>query len=182
MNGISIGSKIRNLRVKNGLTQGELADRAELSKGFISQLEAEQTSPSIATLVDILECLGTDLSAFFNEKEPEKIVFTEEDYFTKDNEEDGSSITWIIPNCQKNDMEPIILEIEPGGRSAFEDPHSGEEFGYVLAGTVTVHLGDSKYKAKKGDSFYYSPDSVHYLENRGKTPAKILWVATPPTF
>lgn len=59
-----IGSKIKELRVLKGLTQEELADRAELSKGFISQLERDLTSPSIATLVDILQCLGTDLKTF----------------------------------------------------------------------------------------------------------------------
>ena len=65
MSGFAIGSKIRALRIKNGLTQEELANRSELSKGFISQVESEQTSPSIATLVDILECLGTNLRDFF---------------------------------------------------------------------------------------------------------------------
>lgn len=64
-NEISIGSKLRDLRLKNGLTQEELADRAELSKGFISQLENDVTSPSIATLIDILTLLGSSLSEFF---------------------------------------------------------------------------------------------------------------------
>ena len=54
---IEIGNKIRQLRIKKGLTQEELADRSELSKSFISQLENDLTSPSIATLVDILQCL-----------------------------------------------------------------------------------------------------------------------------
>ena len=54
---MEIGSKIKELRMKNGLTQEELADRSELSKGFISQLENDVTSPSISTLEDILQCL-----------------------------------------------------------------------------------------------------------------------------
>ena len=69
-------------------TQEELADRAELSKGFISQLERDMTSPSIATLEDLLQCLGTTLGEFFNEEqEEEQIVFTEEDFFVKKDEE-----------------------------------------------------------------------------------------------
>ena len=56
---MDIGSKIRELRILNGMTQEDLADRAELSKGFISQVERNLTSPSIATLMDILQCLGT---------------------------------------------------------------------------------------------------------------------------
>ena len=70
-----IGSKIKELRVLKGLTQEELADRAELSKGFISQLERDLTSPSIATLVDILQCLGTDLKTFFDDTEDDRVVF-----------------------------------------------------------------------------------------------------------
>lgn len=61
---MQLGQKIKELRMMYGLTQEELADRAELSKGFISQLERDLTSPSIATLVDVLSCLGTDLAHF----------------------------------------------------------------------------------------------------------------------
>ena len=65
---MEIGKKIRELRMWKGLTQEELADRSELSKGFISQLENDVTSPSIATLVDVLTCLGTDLKNVFSAK------------------------------------------------------------------------------------------------------------------
>ena len=65
---MELGEKIKELRNKQGLTQEELADRAELSKGFISQLERDMTSPSIATLEDLLQGLGTTLGEFFNEE------------------------------------------------------------------------------------------------------------------
>ena len=64
---MDIGNKLKQLRIPKGLTQEELADRAELSKGYISQLERDLTSPSIATLMDILQCLGTSIGEFFNE-------------------------------------------------------------------------------------------------------------------
>ena len=78
-NGINIGNKIRDLRCQKRLTQEELADRCELSKGFISQLERDLTSPSITTLMDILQCLGTDLKEFFNDSEDTQISFKETD-------------------------------------------------------------------------------------------------------
>ena len=61
-----IGEKIKRMRIQKNLTQEELANRCELSKGFISQVERELTSPSIATLVDILESLGSNLRDFFS--------------------------------------------------------------------------------------------------------------------
>ena len=89
---MSIGGKIKRLRLKLNLTQEELANRTELSKGFISQLERDLTSPSIATLMDILEALGTNLSEFFYEKPEEKLAFTPDDMFVKNDDECGYSI------------------------------------------------------------------------------------------
>src|SRR5690554_6792905 len=103
---MNIGEKIKELRIYNGLTQQELADRCELSKGFISQVERDLTSPSIATLMDILESLGTNIRDFFNEQVEEKIVFNKDDIFSYENEELNHNIHWIVPNAQKNKMEP----------------------------------------------------------------------------
>ena len=163
---MDIGLKLKELRILKGLTQEELADRAELSKGFISQLERNLTSPSIATLMDILQCLGTTLGEFFNESPEEQIVFGKADYFEKQDQELKNEIKWIIPNAQKNVMEPIMLTLEPGGETYPDNPHEGEEFGYILQGTVSIHLGNKIYKAKKGESFYFVPDKKHYLTSR----------------
>ena len=73
---MDIGEKLRLLRIRRGLTQEDMADRCELSKGFISQVERNLASPSIATLTDMLECLGSNLSQFFSEDKDEKTVFT----------------------------------------------------------------------------------------------------------
>lgn len=179
---MNIGEKIKRLRIKNSLTQEELADRCELTKGFISQLERDLTSPSIATLVDILESLGTNLQEFFNERLDEKVVFTKEDVFESENEDLNYMLKWIIPNAQKNAMEPILMEIGPEGRTKEDFPHEGEEFGYVINGSIFLHIGKDKYKVKKGESFYYKANSNHYIVNAGKTVAKIIWVSTPPSF
>lgn len=164
------------------LTQEELADRCELSKGFISQLERDLTSPSIATLVDILGSLGTNLRDFFNESPLEQIVFPKDDFFVSENEELKSSISWIIPNAQKNKMEPILLTLEPQGRSVLHYPYEGEVFGFVLSGSVVVNIGEARYKAKKGESFYYKANSEHFIENKSKAEATVIWVCTPPNF
>ena len=177
---MNIGQKLKELRVLKGLTQEELADRAELSKGFISQLERDLTSPSIATLTDILQCLGTTLNEFFTEDVEEQIVFGVEDYFVKKDEELRNTIQWIIPNAQKNIMEPILLTLEKGGATYPDTPHEGEEFGYVLSGSIVIHVGAKSYRAKKGESFYFTPDKQHYLTS--KAGAVIIWVSSPPSF
>ena len=141
---MDIGEKLRRLRIQRNLTQEEMADRCELSKGFISQVERNLASPSIATLTDMLECLGSDLKTFFSEAEQEeKIVFEPADMFEKTNEETlHGSIVWLVPSAQKNDMEPILMQIGPGGSSQEMPPHEGEEFGYVLSGSVMLRCFD----------------------------------------
>ncbi len=179
---MNIGEKIRRLRIKLGLTQDELAARTELSKGFISQIERDQASPSIATLVDILEALGTNISDFFSERPMEKVVFRADDMFVKEDEDLGYRIRWLVPNAQKNEIEPILITLEPGGTSRIYDPFEGEEFGYVLMGTVNLNIGSDTFKVKKGDSFYLKPSVSHYLSNIGHNTAKVIWVSTPPSF
>jgi len=180
---VELGAKIKRLRLTLGLTQEVLADRCELSKGFISQLERDQTSPSIATLMDILECLGTDLPGFFSEQRAQKIVFAEQDISVKEDDEWlKGSIKYLLPGAQVKRMEPILVEMEPGGETGEQDPHEGEEFGYVLAGQVTIVLGDRRARARKNESFCFEPSAPHKLVNTGKAPCKVLWVASPPTF
>ena len=113
---MNIGENLKRIRVANSLTQQEVADRCELTKGYISQLERDLTSPSIATLTDILECLGTDLAGFFNEAVDNKIVFKHDDVFVKETE-DNYVINWIVPNAQKYKMEPILVELGEDGRT-----------------------------------------------------------------
>jgi len=179
---LNIGTKIKELRVQKALTQEELADRAELSKGFISQLERDLTSPSIATLMDILQCLGTNLEHFFSDTTAEQVVFKKTDYFEKYDSELKNEIKWIIPNAQKNMMEPILLTLDVGGSTYPDNPHDGEEFGYILNGSITIHIGTRTHKAKKGESFYFTPDKQHYITASDKTGATLLWVSTPPSF
>ena len=179
---MNIGEKIRELRIQKSLTQEELADRAELSKGFISQLERDLTSPSIATLVDILQCLGTNLEEFFSGTSSEQVVFKKTDYFVKEDSDLKNKIEWIVPNAQKNMMEPILLTLEPDGSIYPDNPHEGEEFGFVLAGAVDIHIGKKQYRVKKGESFYFTPKKEHYSTAVGKVGASLLWVSTPPSF
>ena len=176
-----IGRRIKEMRLQKGLTQQELADRTELTKGYISQLEHGLVAPSVITLLDLIECLGTNPSEFFREDQPEQVVFFFFFFFEKIDEA-GSSIQWIVPTAQKNLMEPLLVQLKPHQKLEEDDPHEGEEFGYVLSGRIRLHLGERSYIVKAGESFYYTADKVHFIENTTANPAKYIWVSTPPSF
>ena len=177
---MDIGGRIRHLRKQKGLTLEELASRSELSKGFLSQLERNLTSPSVVTLDNILEALGTSLSEFFKEERDDRLVFREADFYV-DNKED-LTIKWIVPNAQKHTMEPILLELPAGGRSFDMSPTIGEEFAYVLEGSVVLCCDDERFPVRKGETFYMKSNTFHHIENTKNTPARVLWVSNPPIF
>lgn len=177
---MDLGEKIKSMRHQKGLTQEELANRCELTKGYISQLENNLNSPSIATLTDILSALGSNLAEFFREEKDEKVVFTKEEFIEKDS--DGVLFRWLIPNAQKNMMEPVMIELKQNTSTAEDFPHEGEEFGFVLEGKIAVRIGKKDYLCKKGEAFYYSASLTHAIVNRGSGTAKFLWISTPPNF
>ena len=153
----------------------------ETRKACSSRPECFSTWPSIVTRIPTAAIL-TDLKDFFNEEPEEQIVFKESDYFEKLDEEYGNKTEWIIPNAQKNIMEPIRLTLAPGGSTYPDNPHEGEEFGYILSGSITIHIGKKSYRAKKGESFYFTPKSTHYISASKKTGASLIWVSSPPSF
>ncbi len=177
---MDIGKRIRELRIRNGLTQAELASRCELTKGFLSQLENDLATPSLPALMDIVEALGSDMASFFTAEEEPKVVFGKDDFF----EDSGESytITWVVPNAQKNTMEPIILTLQPHCSSRVMEPHEGEEFGLLLSGTLNLINGGKKHRLRKGDTFYIRGGQEHFLRNDAASPARILWITTPPLF
>ena len=179
----NLGNKIKEKRKLLMLTQQELANRCELTKGYISQLENNLASPSISTLEDILEVLGSSLSEFFaNDESQEKVVYQKDEFFEKEDEELKHKIEWLVPNSLKYEMEPILITLKPGGKSDFDEPHPGEEFGYVLDGEITLKLGNKHYKVKKGESFYYPASKSHQIENNTNKVALVIWISTPPMF
>ena len=177
---MNLGEKIKRMRNQKGLTQEELADRCELTKGYISQLENDLNSPSIATLTDILYALGSSLSEFFKEETAEKVVFPKDEFIEKDS--DGMLLRWLIPNAQKNMLEPVLVELNEGVSTILDVPHEGEEFGFVLEGRIGINLGKSQHACKKGEAFYYTANKPHSIQNVGKGKAKFIWISTPPNF
>ena len=176
-----LGEKLKDLRLACELTQEELADRCELTKGYISQLENDLTSPSIATLIDILAALGTDIKEFFSDtEEVEKYSFNKNEFIEKVTDE--YVLNWLVPNAQKNAMEPVHMVLKPNGSTDEDFPHEGEVFGYVIRGEIVLLIGKKRTKVKKGESFYYAANKVHQIINKTNKEAEFIWLSSPPSF
>lgn len=179
---MDIGEKIRNLRLKMGLTQEELAERSNLTKGFISQLERDTTSPSVDTLEHIVRALGTSLAVFFEDTAVQQVIYPLADAVSLREEKLGHRMHFIVPTAQQLEMEPVLLEVDPSGRSRTYPPYEGEAFGFLIEGDLILCLGREEYPVRAQDSFYFDADRRFHLENRGERPARLIWVLSPPNF
>ncbi len=176
---MQIGKKIKNLRLKKGLTQEELGERTDLSKGYISQLERDLSSPSIETFFNILEVLGCSPKQFFDEEEQvQKVVYDENEKTFFVDEEKGYEIQWLVPESNEKEMEPIYLTFEKNGMFKEFEPSLSETFAYVLSGRVMVKLGNRTYVAKKGESIYYDASQKHQIINDFDGKSELILVVT----
>jgi transcriptional regulator with XRE-family HTH domain len=178
---MKIGERIRNLRQSSNLTQEELADRANLTKGFISQIERDLTSISLDSLVPILEALDENISDFFREASEEKIVYREKDRVAIEKEK-IERFELLVPGSTNRRLEPILLTLRKGESTPKEKPHEGEEFGLVLLGRINLRFGREILKLKRGECFYLSAEKEHWIHNSSSMEAVVLWISSPPSF
>jgi len=178
---MKIGERIKNLRELSNLTQEELADRAGLTKGFISQIERDLTSISLDSFLQILEAMDENISDFFRESSAEKIVYRETDRVTIEKEK-IQRFDLLVPGSTNRRLEPILLTLRKGQVTPKERPHEGEEFGFVLRGKVTLRFGKEALKLKRGECFYLSAEKEHWIQNTGSREAVLLWISSPPSF
>ncbi len=176
---LEIGQKIKALRQASELTQSELAARARLTKGFISQFERDQTSISLDSLLDILDALGITITEFFGDLGQARKVFSPRDRISVE-EKKVSRFEILIPGSTNNLMDPLMISLEPGEKLDKDGPHAGEEFGYVFSGTLTLVFGKKTHKVPPRHCFYFEADQSHQLINWGKAKVNFLWITSPP--
>ncbi len=180
-----IGQRLKELRLERRLTLEEVAEMSGCTAGFLSQLERNRAAPSISMLYSIAGALGVPISHFFPEMiNPPKLVRAgERETFRFE----GSPITYSLLTTQFPDrvMESLIFSVEPSDGKLPADEyraHPGEEFGYVLDGTLRLWIGDERYDLHPGDSIHFLATVKHRLENPGRKLVTALWVITPPVF
>ena len=117
---------------------------------------------------------------FFSDDQEARVVYNQDEQYVK--EFDGYIQTWLIPTSQQHKLEPILVELNPGSETFHDYPHEGEEFGYVIEGEIIVAYGNISKVCKANESFHFISDKEHYIQNKSKGKAKVIWVSTPPNF
>lgn len=182
-----IGKKIRELRRKGGLVLQDLSDRTGLSKPLLSQIEKETVSPPIATLLKISKALNTNISFFFqNDESEEKVVVVRKDesqvigsrHFGR--EASGYYYEALAYKKSKKYMEPFLVEFKRKRADQVSYfSHDGEEFIYLLEGTLEFRTEHLKYVLYPGDSLYFESSVPHAFRSLERKNARALAVVYP---
>jgi transcriptional regulator with XRE-family HTH domain len=184
---LHIGKKIRDLRKKAGLVLQDLSNRTGLSKSLLSQIEKEVVSPPIATLLKISKALGVNISFFFQDDDSEKRVILvrsneskviDSRYFGR--EESGYYYEALAYKKSKKYMEPFLVEFKRKKAEKLSYfSHEGEEFIYLLEGTLEFRTETEQYVLYPGDSLYFESSIPHAYRAMGRRNAKALTVVYP---
>lgn len=182
---MNIGEELRKIRNNKGYTMKYLADNAGISQALVSQIERNVVDPSLKTLRAILRVLDTELATFFlyDSSTPE-VVFTKKQRTKLQLKNHKLMAENLVDATITKKMQPLKLSIPNNQCFTKEDfKHTGEEFGYVLAGTGVIKLKNklNDYHVKEGETFYIPSHLFEKIENTSKEELEIIWVATPPT-
>ncbi len=179
----NIGNKIKLLRGNLGLTLKQVADKAGCSAAYISQIEHDKVSPSIATLKRIAQALKVRIVDFFlDEANQELVVSGPTDWRKVSLQRWRADIKQMVHSVSHRRMQPFYTTISPGGGSEGDYSHEGEEFGIVLEGTLKLTVGGETFVVGEGSSFYHSSLIPHSWGNDGPGKCVVVWVVSPPSW
>lgn len=183
-----IGDRLREERVKAGLSQRELSRRLGLSASMISQLESGLSKPSVGTLYAIVTELDLSLDRVIrgggldgrqsqtDERRPGPLVHPED----RESIELDSGVRWEELTASHEEFVDFLLATyEVGGSSTHDESlmrHQGREYGYIISGTLGVKIAFQEYEMNPGDSIAFDSTVPHRLFNKGDVPVHAIWI------
>ncbi|WP_322012531.1 XRE family transcriptional regulator [Paraburkholderia sp. J12] len=182
-NVVSVGSKIRGLRQRQGRTLDDIATAAQLSKPFLSQVERDLASPSITSLVSIAKALGVPVSYFVDTPTEAGCVCRGQDLKFFGFADSTDLYARLTNPSGGRQLEAILVRMPPGDdRPSEVTTHAGEEFLHVLSGEVTLTLEGKSFVLGVGDSAHYESTVPHAWTNTSGQETVLVWVGTPRLF
>ncbi|MBI4978697.1 MAG: helix-turn-helix transcriptional regulator [Spirochaetes bacterium] len=179
MGTMDVALNIKKLRESKGYTLDVLAKKVRVTKGFLSQVENFRTLPSLPLLYQIAQALEADPAALLAGSKPDtRYVYTPDgkgEVIEREHPESGFIYRTLAKDKQSKTMEPFLLELPPKSTRKSVTT-SGDEFIYLLEGTITFHLGEEAVAMKAGDSLYFEGEVPHYPENSGGKRALLIVV------
>lgn len=180
---IDIGARLRDLRLREGLSQRALAKRAGVSNATVSMVEANRISPSVSGLRQILSGIPISLADFFAgpKEDREQIVFRAAEL----TEIAGGPISFrqVGANLQGRSLQLLHERYKAGAESGKAMlSHQGEEAGLVIRGRMLLEVAGVRYELGPGDAYFFDSRKPHAFKNIGEGELELFSACTPPSF
>lgn len=176
-----VGERIRALRRSQGKTLKQVAAQSGLSVGFLSQLERNLTGMTLSSMVNVAKALNVPLKDLVTQ--PEQLAMDSHQgqrkvYSIEDSSPRYERLSTVFPGSR---MHAVKILVPLGYKSEFVS-HAGEEFLYMLSGSVEYTVGDETYLLEAGDSLHFDASHPHRFANVGESIVEVLWAGTLPLF
>lgn len=174
----AVGFNLRQLRTAKGLTLDQLATQSELTRGYISLVERGLKTPSVAALLRMAAALDVNVTYLFDPNPtpaPRYTLFRREQDAVSVNE-GGFDLLALAASRTRKAMEPFL--IRPPLKMASRASHAGEEFLFVVSGSIVIKLDGEELLLAKGDCLYFSGETPHWLRSVGRQKAEVLLVVS----
>lgn len=182
---MDFGKTIKELRLKHNMTLRDLAKTSGCSISFLSQLERDLVSPTVASLKKIADALGVTITSFFGEDDAnaDKVLVRRDNRVKIGSKASKVVYESLKPRGANSVLEPLLHTLEKGAYSGDgNNIHLGEEFVYVMVGQIELTLDEKSMVLNEGDSAVYNSNIPHRWKNTFDGQTTLLWVNTPPTF
>lgn len=187
----NIGYKLKRIREDNNLTIHDISTQSGVHESQVSLIEKGELIPSVATLVKLSRTLGVRLGTFLDGMESSEPAVTQSSDQTprptinlaegKGSDLEHLKFFALAQNKADRNMEPFIVNVEYTGDEQTLSHHEGEEFLFVLDGTVVLRYGSESYTLKEGDSIYFDSIVPHSLSTESpEQKARLLAVVYAP--
>lgn len=173
----TLGGRIRRRRKQLAMTLQALCDKADLSPGYLSQVERGLATPSLGTLAQIADGLDVGVDHFVGEARPSDLLSRADTRARFSIEGSGMVYESLASPFPGAELSSYILHVPPGFASETV-AHEGEEIVYVLDGEITQTLGGERFVLRAGDTLHYCGTTPHSWLNESAAPARILWTGT----
>lgn len=172
-----VGRRLREMRRARGMSAKDVAQRAHVSPAYLSRLENDKVSPTVATLSRVVQAMGESVAHLFSEEATGPLVRHSERRVVRNR----GVADYIITPSQSTQLQVLETVIGVGGGSGREPySHQGEEeCVLVLDGALRVWLDGARYDLLEGDALTFACETPHRWENPGDSDSRVLWIVTP---
>lgn len=181
---INVGERLRAIRHLRRATLKNVAERAELSESFLSQVERGKASASIASLTRIAAALGVNVADLFEPHSSRAHPRVLRRAMRPALQFGNLGRKYLLTPRPLEHLEVFAAELDPGG-STGDEPYThgdSEELFVVLSGRVHLQVGERLYELEQGDSIDYRSSDPHRVTNAGDEVAEVIWVISPPSY